>query len=383
MYRCANPGRIDMSLEKHSARFPCRKRLPMVARSRRPHNRATVRVQSFPGRPEPDSVICSALRPGVLLMTTLALLAPPPSFAMTSSLPLPAAVSGDRREFSGRLGVVSYYVAGPSETQAPPLLLIHSINAAGSAYEVRPLHEHYRTRRTVYSMELPGFGHSDRSDREYTPRLMTDAILEMVEEIRRRHGPVATDALALSLSSEFLARAASEAPDRFRSIALVSPTGFDKRAPWNGPAGSTRGKRWLYDTFTVRLWSRGFFDFLTSRRSVRFFLEKTWGATNIDDGLLEYDLLTTRDPGAHHAAYYFVSGYLFSADITRVYESLSVPVWMSHGVRGDFTDYRHKAAFAGRANWSFDTFQTGALPHFEGPEAFFQRYDAFLEAAPR
>lgn len=321
----------------------------------------------------------------VAVAVAMPLAAVPGCATVTSSAaqPLPDAVSGERRAFSGRLGVLSYYVAGPLEAQGPPLLLIHSINAAGSAYEVRPLHEHYRTQRTVYSAELPGFGHSDRSDREYSPRLMTDAVLEMVEEIRRRHGPVAVDALALSLSSEFLARAASEAPDRFRSIALVSPTGFDKRAPWNGPPGSTRGKRWLYNTFTVGLWSRGFFDFLTSRRSVRFFLEKTWGGKNIDEGLLEYDLLTTRDPGAHHAVYYFVSGYLFSADITRVYESLSMPVWMTHGVRGDFTDYRHKAAFDGRTNWSFDVFETGALPHFEVPNEFFARYDRFVTGTDR
>jgi pimeloyl-ACP methyl ester carboxylesterase len=322
-----------------------------------------------------------ALQAVALASLALPTLNSPPAAAQDPALP--HAVSGERRTFSGRLGIVSYYVAGREAASVPPLLLIHSINAAGSAYEVRPLHEHYRTQRTVYSMELPGFGHSDRSDREYSPRLMTDAILEMVEEIRRRHGPVAVDALALSLSSEFLARAASEAPDRFRSIALVSPTGFDKRAPWNGPDGSNRGKRWLYNTFTVGLWSRGFFDLLTSRRGVRFFLEKTWGAKSIDEGLLEYDLLTTRDPDAHHAVYYFVSGYLFSADITRVYESLSMPIWMTHGVRGDFTDYRHKAAFDGRPNWSFDVFQTGALPHFEVPNEFFARYDRFVAGTDR
>lgn len=316
-------------------------------------------------------------------LVLLALCLPSIAMATNQSQPLPAAVSGERREFSGRLGVLSYYAAGPAAATLPPLLLVHSVNAAGSAYEVRPLYEHYRAVRPVYALELPGFGHSDRSDREYSPRLMTDAILEMVEEIRRRHGPVTVDALALSLSSEFLARAAAEAPDRFRSVALVSPTGFDRRAPWYGAAGSTRGKRWVYATFTVGLWSRAIFDLLTTRASVRFFLEKTWGAKDIDTGLLEYDLLTTRQPGAHHAVYWFVSGFLFSADITSVYERLAMPVWMSHGVRGDFTDYRHKAAFAGRANWSFDVFQTGALPHFEVPEAFCTRYDAFLaRAAP-
>jgi hypothetical protein len=33
------------------------------------------------------------------------------------------------------------------------------------------------------------------------------------------------------------------------------------------------------------------------------------------------------------------SEFLFSADINRVYDALDLPVWLAHGVRGDFTDY--------------------------------------------
>ena len=33
--------------------------------------------------------------------------------------------------------------------------------------------------RTVYAIDLPGYGTSERSDRLYTPRLMTDAILDL------------------------------------------------------------------------------------------------------------------------------------------------------------------------------------------------------------
>ena len=75
--------------------------------------------------------------------------------------PLPAAVSGDRFEFDSAAGRLSAYVAG----QGPPLLLVHSVNAAASAAEVCPLHEHYRAHRTVFSIDLPGYGHSERSDR--------------------------------------------------------------------------------------------------------------------------------------------------------------------------------------------------------------------------
>ena len=64
---------------------------------------------------------------------------------------------------------------------------------------MRPLYERYSKSRAVYALELPGFGFSDRSDRAYTPRLMTDAVLAMVAEIRQRHGGRPIDVLALSL----------------------------------------------------------------------------------------------------------------------------------------------------------------------------------------
>ncbi len=292
--------------------------------------------------------------------------------------PLPGALDAERREFASPDGRLAYYVAGPPASDAPPLLLIHSVNAAGSAYEVGPLFEAYRGRRMVYALDLPGFGFSDRSRRRYTPRLMTDAILAMVEEIGGRHGGVAIDALALSLSSEFLARAAAESPAGFRSVALVSPTGFDSRAPRSGPPGSTRGMEPLYRVFTFGLWRKPFFNLLTSRVTIRYFLEKTWGSKAIDEGLLDYDCRTTRQPGAEHAPYCFISGFLFSADITRVYEAIAVPVWMVHGVRGDFTDYGYKQAVENRPNWTIEVFATGALPHFEVPGPFTKGYDAFL-----
>jgi len=296
---------------------------------------------------------------------------------------LPAAVSGERRELHGRAGRLSYYVQEPTGTQSAmaPLLLVHSVNAAASAYEVKPLFEFYRDRRTVYALELPGFGFSERTDREYTPRLMTDAIHVMVAEIRRRHPDATIDALALSLSSEFLARAALETGDAFRTLALVSPTGFDGTAAYLGPPGSTRGNLLIYRLVTVPLWRRSLFNLLVSGPSIRFFLRKTWGSQHIDEGLAHYDERTAHQDGAWHAPYWFVAGYLFSRDIGRVYQSLPMPVFMAHGVRGDFSDYRRKSAVEAKSNWTVQVFQTGALPHFEVLDAFTRHYDDFLQSA--
>jgi pimeloyl-ACP methyl ester carboxylesterase len=206
---------------------------------------------------------------------------------------------------------------------------------------------------------------------------MTDAIHAMLDEIRSAHAGKPVDALALSLSSEFLARAAAEKPHAVRSLALVSPTGFDRRATLDAPKDATRANPWLHRALESRLWSQGLFDLLTSRRSIRYFLEKTYGSKHIDEDLLDYDHVTARQPGARHAPYYFVSGYLFSKDILAIYTSLTMPVWFSHGVRGDFVDYFRKDAIEDRANWAVTVFDTGALPHFEARDAFVRAYDEF------
>ena len=125
-------------------------------------------------------------------------------------------------------------------------------------------------------------------------------------------------------------------------------------------------------------WGGALFRGLTRPGVIRYFLQRTWGAKAIDEALWRYAVITTREPGAEFAPLHFLAAYMFSADIHDLYEQLTLPVWMCHGVRGDFTDYRAKSIVQGRSNWHFDIFQTGALPHFEQLEAMTAAYDAAL-----
>lgn len=292
---------------------------------------------------------------------------------------LTPAVSGTRFEFDSPAGRLSAYTAGPPT--GVPLLLVHSVNAAASVAEVRPLFEHYAARRPVFALDLPGYGFSDRGDRAYTPRLMTDALHAALAQIDARHGAVPVDALAVSLSCEFLARAAGEAPARFRSLALVSPTGFSGKRRRRGPPGSTLAVPWLHRGLSNPAWGEGLFRQLTRPGVVRYFLRKTFGAKQIDETMWNYAVLTAQQPGARHAPLHFLSGGLFSKDINNLYEELSLPVWVSHGTRGDFVDYRGKSTVEGRPNWRFSVFEAGALPYFEKPGQFCDEFDTFLRAA--
>jgi pimeloyl-ACP methyl ester carboxylesterase len=288
--------------------------------------------------------------------------------------PLLPPLSGEPFVFTGPAGQLCGYVAG----SGPPLVLIHSINAAASAAELRPLYEHYQQTRTVFALDLPGFGLSERSDRVYTPRLMTDAVHALVAQVRARLVTAPVDALALSLGCEFLARAAAEDRGAFRRLALVSPTGFSGRRQRRGPPGSTYAMPLLYRLMRGPGWGGALFRLLTRPAVIRYFLKRTWGSAQIDEALWRYDILAARQPGAEYAPLYFLSGGLFSADIHSIYDALTLPVWLSHGVRGDFTDYRGTALIAGRSNWRISELATGALPFFELPGEFFAALDSFL-----
>lgn len=300
--------------------------------------------------------------------------------------PLPPALPGAGFVLDDpRTGILRCY-GGDGPTEGTPLLLIHSVNAAASAFEVRPLFEHYRTRRPTYALDLPGFGLSDRSSRRYTPRLMTDAIHAIVAEIRGRHGlgdgAKKIDAMALSLGCEFLARMAVEDNhDSLRTLTLVSPTGLDGRRRHDGPGGSTRAVPLLHGIVSWSLWDDAIFNNLTRPKVIRYFLEKTWGSKSIDEAMWAYDVLTAKQDGAKNAPLYFVAGHLFSADMSHVYRAIRGPVWMCHGVRGDFVDYRGAEAFRDLPNWSLSTFETGAMPYFESLDTFVTAYEAFLARA--
>jgi pimeloyl-ACP methyl ester carboxylesterase len=289
---------------------------------------------------------------------------------------LPPAVAGDRHETQGRSGRLSYYVAG----RGGPMLLLHSINAAASVREVQPAFEYAVRSYRVYAPDLPGYGFSDRSPRTYDVRLFCDAIRDMLDVIAGEHGNAPVDALALSLSAEFLARVATEATDRFRSLTLVTPTGFQRGYDKMRRAeGSNREIPGLYPAVTFPLWRGALFGGLVSRPSVRYFLGRTFGSKDdVPESLVDYSWRTAHQPGADHAPFAFLSGRLFSADIRAVYERLELPVWLAHGTHGDFADFSAADWVRTRKNWHTQAFDTGALVYFQQRDLFCKRWDAFL-----
>ena len=146
-------------------------------------------------------------------------------------LPLSPAIEADQQTLTtDAAGTLNVYTdrspttaSGVFDGAGRPLLLIHSVNAAASAFEMRPIFDHYRGQRPVYALDLPGYGFSDRTDAAQTPEAFAGAIVDVIDKVIGEPA----DVIALSLGCEFAARAALQRPDLFHSLAFISPTGFN------------------------------------------------------------------------------------------------------------------------------------------------------------
>jgi pimeloyl-ACP methyl ester carboxylesterase len=269
---------------------------------------------------------------------------------------LPEAISAPRRVLeSRRAGRLSYY----ADTQVPgrPLVLVHSINAAPSAFEMKPLFEHFRSQRPVFAPDLPGFGFSDRSDRRYSPQLFADALMDFLAEVVREPA----DLVAFSLGSEFAARAALAVPTAITSLVVLSPTGFSKRSL---PSGDLSLR--VHKALSLPVLSQGLFNLLTSRPSIRYFLGQAFvGQMPLE--MVEYAYATSHQPGARYAPLYFLSGQLFTPNATKeLYAKLQLPTLALYDRDPNVSFDLLPELVAEHANWRAERITpTCGIPHWE------------------
>ena len=116
-----------------------------------------------------------------------------------------------------------------------------------------------------------------------------------------------------------------------------------------------------------RCGARAFFRLLTSRAGIRLFPAENLGVAGDRRG--PRGLRLSHHASARRAACALllrVGVFLFSEDVMRLYHSLTLPVWMAHGVRGDFVDYSNKTLVRGPRQLDHPGFSHRCAAAFRG-----------------
>lgn len=283
------------------------------------------------------------------------------------------ALDGEQGRFAWTAGDIFYIVRGRGE----PVVLVHGVYAGASSFEYRRVFGPLADRFRAYAFDLLGFGLSDRPPVVYTPDLYTNLVIDFIRQVVGGvDHPVRV--IASGLGAAVTVRAAAEHPNLISRMVLVEPTGIEDLA---GNAGERThlAQRWLLRTPLV---GQPFYDLLTSRPSLRYFLRRTYGkGADISDDLVDHYALMARQPGARFAPASFLSGTL-DTPIREQYEQLRVPVLLLWGKNATFTPLEHARAFR-QLNPRADlrVFDCGSLPQDEVPEEFVREVSAWLEAA--
>src|SRR5579872_6423515 len=132
--------------------------------------------------------------------------------------PLDSPLPGEAHLYRWTHGHIYYKVAG--EQNAPPLLLLHTPELAGSAYEMRGIMAELATRYRVYAPDLLGFGLSDRPNISYTSDLYTRLLRNILTHIVKEPAML----VASRLSCNYAITVAADSPDLCTRLALLSPT---------------------------------------------------------------------------------------------------------------------------------------------------------------
>ena len=309
---------------------------------------------------------------------------------------LPPALDGAAvRTFEMPEGRVNVYVRPGA---GPPVVFVHSFNAAASSREVAPLFEHLATttRRPLYALDWLGFGRSARpAAAAYGPALYQRQLRSFLATL-----DAPADLVALSLGGEHAAAVTLAQAPLVRRLVLVAPTGL-------GPADQRRGPAPV-GRIMIRLADRlGAFELLfyplTLRRVLRgFYARQVFrDPTAVPDALVDYAYATTHVRGVHHAPRRFVDGTLYDVDdpVRDLYARLYRPTLLlvpapapGEAPRPDADDPDADAALVQRFDRAdalvaahprdlrLERLPGGLLPHWEAPQPCFEALRAFLDA---
>jgi len=280
---------------------------------------------------------------------------------------LESPLNGDTGTYRWRGMDVRYTEAGDPE--APDLVLLHGINAAGSSGEWRAVFDELAEEYHVVAPDLPGYGRSDRPPLRYSAALYEDFVHDFLAEFKL------PGVVASSLTGAYAVAAARDvAVDRLLLVCPVTVAGPDPAKPR------------LRELLRAPVVGEAAFNLLTTKPAIRYFNADHgyYDADAVSDEWIDYERRTTHAENARFAPASFVSGYLNSElDLGAALAELDAPTTIAWGRDADVTPLSIGRDLADEADCRLVVFDRAKLlPHVEYPDEFVDVTREALAAAP-
>ena len=269
--------------------------------------------------------------------------------AGTMEQPLP----GDIAYYDWIYGKVAYYRLG----QGTPLLLVHTPNAGGCAWEWRKVFPELANHFTVYAIDLLGFGLSEKPDIAYSGRMYAELLHDFLQDVIEQRA----DAIGSTLSAAYLVNVAVRRPESLNKLILVNPTGVTNVAL--APVQSV-----THGILDAPVLGTSIYHSIVSQRGIaRELCEHIYyDSSFITPELVQFLYTASHQPGSHHAVAAFIAGTL-DLPMRLAFTDLTQPTLLVWGRDAYYTPVGDAADLLYRNPGArleiFD--ECGMLPHDE------------------
>ena len=269
--------------------------------------------------------------------------------------------------YNSFLGRVNYVVRG----EGRPVLLVHDTFKGGGSWEWDKNIDFLAEKYTVYALDLPGYGLSQKPWTVYTAYDYTRLIKDFARDVIREKA----FGMASGNSAAFMVQAAFMHRDLFEKLIIISPAGVSERGIMN------EKRRRILASSVV---GTSMYTMAVSKDSLREFLEEEvfYNRDNVTAEVLGTCHFYAHAGGERgkHAFAAQASGYL-KTGILESFRQLEIPVLTVWGEKNRFNPVRNMNILEGLCpERKFAVFEeTRMLPHYENAHGFNALADEFLE----
>ena len=283
--------------------------------------------------------------------------------------PLENLIGGDDGWFDWRGRRISYTRRGHG---GPPLLLVHGIGAGNWSYEWRSNVDALARAHTVYTIDLLGFGRSDRPNTRYSARLY----IRLIDDFAREVVGAPCALIASSLSAAYATVLGARDPGRFLALVLIEPVGLMRLNDPPSTAGDV-GRA----VMGAPIVGTAFFNAMVSERGLRRYFDRVVVDPDfVTDEVIDAYYRSAHQPGARYAAAAFLSGHL-NIDVRSAIRRLTQPGLLVWGEQAPIESPVEDVRGFRTLKPSFDLAildPAGLFPHVERAEEFNELTLAFL-----
>lgn len=271
--------------------------------------------------------------------------------------------------YDWRFGKIFY----TKEGNGKPLLLMHDLTPCSSGHEWKLLIDSLKENHTVYCIDLPGCGLSDKPKITYTNFLYVQLINDFINNIIKEP----CDVIASGLSSSFVFAACKNNPETLGKIMVVNPVDLAELSKI--PTAQRKFVKYLLE---LPLIGTFFYNLLTSKSNVELLFTERYifNPFHLDRNLMDtYYEAAHRNGGNGRYLLSSILGCYLYLNIAHAIKDISHPVYIIGGANE--TGIRKTLALYKSLNPAFESSlieHSKHLPQIETPETLLEQINIFF-----